>query len=873
MILYKTRIRLIAIITILLTVFTVSAVEKRGHISPQTDEKELKLRAVFKGGDVPTNITTVLRLLKENGILKLKTLEAKKNQPLGKVFVDFLDLDSTSEALDKFACELNEQFCGEEVKINDKVIIPDVEIDPFKTPVKYHPLYDKEAIEKTRQTWSGYIEEKINSPELVMLEVRSFEMEVKTDSSEHLQQAVKLIQSVSSPHIQIASLKKISDLKKPYVFSVLIEGGLIGDDAAMILKALLELNLIEKKEYTVKDEENYFDPLISKLIGVPSTEPIRTLIKELSGNEFSPERIQKNQKFFYPGIKFQSYIWTQILNKKSDADAILLKNIQANWKHLIKEQKPLTETQIEFQLFGFKVNVDAKSPEGLVKAKSKLSEIRSKNIILSFPRTDTKKAVFSSDNPTPKIIGVRDFMDFCTSQKIDKGTEGYIGTILGLERVPESVKKCAPNCPEVIIIDQDIDMHPDIAGAFEDDEGSPIIVPPLIDESDKVQKITVNNQPDKWADHGTHLAGIIGSRENGFGLIGINPQVKMRGFSFAKLDADPVEFAGIITDYRASIFVFASHWTVNQKRDVSIPLSDRKPLSDGKERFEDIVIKRIAGNCGLWIVAAGQANPEDTGRVEQVWDTAQDIDILNRNLTPMNLGDQDNVIVVTNCKDCTSQKIKTTVPSLTPGAFYSTRHLVHLAVTDEKIPSTIKGESYAEMGGTSQAAAIVGGVASIMIYSWPEYYLNRPENVKSRLQATALPLFDGTDAQKITSGVLDAQTAIMDPRQDYIKRGASLEPFRPKKWTTSNLAYIDVNAGQQRFIPTRTIIRLYQLKNRYWIIYTTGSHLGEVDRIGPCQIPAIETSLQLRDGTIASSFSDLLLSEAFRTRQPKQPGN
>src|SRR5260370_32579401 len=133
-------------------------------------------------------------------------------------------------------------------------------------------------------------------------------------------------------------------------------------------------------------------------------------------------------------------------------------------------------------------------------------------------------------------------------------------------------------------------------------------------------------------------------------------------------------------------------------------------------------------------------------------------------MAPENMGDCDNVIVVTACLDC-----KSAAPKIPEWANYSTSGFVHIAAYGDIVLSTGSDDHLTIVpGGTSPSAAFVAGVASAMVSKWPKTYKDLAWLVKFRLQVTSTPALTGTDALKVNAGIMDAEVAFENPERDYL---------------------------------------------------------------------------------------------------------
>jgi hypothetical protein len=311
-----------------------------------------------------------------------------------------------------------------------------------------------------------------------------------------------------------------------------------------------------------------------------------------------------------------------------------------------------------------------------------------------------------------------------------RSTPGY-STYLGQSENPSCENNCvAPNlCPEVTLFDRPVAHHVALASA-------------LGIQAQGAAARGRNACPalKNWSDefHGTHLAGIVAARSKPLGLA---PFSSLRSVDDR---AGIPELEDVLEDEASrpngtNIVLVAQKFVDN-------PELARKPGADEDATVANssfAVRVKNAANV-LWVVAAGEPR---SGTGEDIWPIDSNY--------PMNLGTLRNVIVVTACEDCYGDK-----PHIAPWANFSYNRLVSVAApggTDnDKIISTADENSYTEGFGTSQAAAFVAGVAAAM-RSCNTALL--PAQIKERLVVTANPILNGSQGNKINSGVVNARAA------------------------------------------------------------------------------------------------------------------
>lgn len=296
--------------------------------------------------------------------------------------------------------------------------------------------------------------------------------------------------------------------------------------------------------------------------------------------------------------------------------------------------------------------------------------------------------------------------------------------------------------------------------------------------------------------HSTHLSGIMVSQPNGFGFIGLSPAAQLFTYERAGMSdpglADLIQDVMSPIDYpRRKIFLFATRiW------DYPPALLDAgsAQLKDPQFRFRSLAATRLSDIKPIGIIAAGQ--PDESSAVQ----IALELRTFTP-LTPMNLGDLHNIIVVTSCEDCSDASAK-----LAPDANYSgADRLVHVAAPGRELVglATTTEVAQPKKGGTSQAAAFVAGLAASMINCHGDYYPDAT-TLRQRLMLTSRSVFDESEFRKLRAGIIDAEAALLDPSKHWLKRHGDTDyrEIKPKHWCTPQVALTDPASGQLLDEPT-----------------------------------------------------------------------
>lgn len=283
----------------------------------------------------------------------------------------------------------------------------------------------------------------------------------------------------------------------------------------------------------------------------------------------------------------------------------------------------------------------------------------------------------------------------------------------------------------VALIDTGVDYsHEDLAGAIWvnpgeipgngiDDDGNG-----YIDDVFGWNFYDGNNNvlPDAEDGHGTHGAGTIGAvSNNGIGISGIVPGGRVKIMVLKALGGS--EGGGKSTGLVEAIRYAEANGAVICN------------LSLSSDESDPAVYQAIGNSDMLFVVSAGNGSDQiNPGR---------DIDIQPSYPASYSL---DNIISVANLRFD---------GNLYPGSNYGASG-VDLAAPGTFILSTIPGNSYGYMTGTSMAAPMVTAAAAMVYSHYPDIAL---ADVKEILLSTARPL-NSLAGRTLTGGMLDAGAAL-----------------------------------------------------------------------------------------------------------------
>ncbi|MCX7772111.1 MAG: S8 family peptidase, partial [Clostridia bacterium] len=192
--------------------------------------------------------------------------------------------------------------------------------------------------------------------------------------------------------------------------------------------------------------------------------------------------------------------------------------------------------------------------------------------------------------------------------------------------------------------------------------------------------VSLQSYTSSYADdngHGTHVAGIIGARNNSLGVVGIAPEASL--YAVKVLDQDG---SGYMSDIISGI-----EWCISNKMDI-INLSLGSSTSSFALKAE---VDKAYGQGILIVAAAGNEGTTDG--------TGDSVNYPAR---------YDSVIAVA-AVDSTTKR----------AAFSSTGRTVEVAAPGVNIASTYPGDAYARMSGTSMATPFVSGDLALLKQAYP----------------------------------------------------------------------------------------------------------------------------------------------------------
>ncbi|MYM28349.1 S8 family serine peptidase [Duganella sp. CY15W] len=559
-----------------------------------------------------------------------------------------------------------------------------------------------------------------------------------------------------------------------------LEGGEAAHNLALAAGELLAQSLLESKSYQVKAKDSICT-IFKNSLGYPKRlrcpEPqFIALLKQLNPH-IASDKLALGQVIMVPdsmGIKPYNY---SRVYYGWDADAQpRLRDDQKLWN--VTEFSRSSDGKKSVLTFeGYEVRIKMAEDAPPLHFSDALTS--SVNVYLNVvqPRSSAP-VLYSSTSPEDRVMQ-------CHQSEKAPAVEGDYLTMLrnptaGAVALPACAMGCAEGrCAQIHFVDTRVYPNPDILPAIKNYAG------PAGDGDEAADLRLCLEIPFKASEHhATHLAGIMISQPNGYGFLGLSPGAQL--FTYERDGLSDEKFADLISEAmdrtdrpQRKLFLFASMFEAYPDGAVDAASGS---LKDANFRFRSQTAKRIRELSPLWITAAGQADEMSAAQVP--------VELTPRTpMSPMNLGDQANVVVVTSCTDCSDHNAK-----LDDAANYSQGyHMVHLAAPGSNVPGWATTTRMAQpKGGTSQAAAFVAGLAASMLNCHGDYFPDAA-SVRQRLMLTSRAVLDQDDAKKLRAGIVDAEAALLDPSRSWLKKygDADYVEIRPKNWCETVIGLSD----------------------------------------------------------------------------------
>lgn len=450
-------------------------------------------------------------------------------------------------------------------------------------------------------------------------------------------------------------------------------------------------------------------------------------------------------------------------------------------------------------------------------------------------------------------VHAREKVEECKMNRATDGKEAAYWMML--DNTPKSWPTCArsctgPQCPQIVLPDglsytpsdlasslrlfDEANNEIDIFAAAEEICSNP---PPATASACEIQRF------DKDCHHALSMASVMAASDDGKGFVGLAPDAPVALFDWQSASEfmlsqfiDARSRIAYTAQHGPQIFVFASKLSFGDEDIAAIfeatspgdlrkrlrairafeapsyskSLVNGRVLDQQDDRFDNRVVKMIADRNLLWITSAGQL--PDTALDAPVDPDTPKPFILSKfsSIAPMNLGDLDNVIVVTACESCEWGNI-----TLWDAANYgrtdgpaapNTANAVTIAAPLDGYHAPLDSKRILEAhGGTSQAAAFVGGVVAGMTRCAPNFYVTQgniiqSDQIKRRLILTSLPRL--RSSKREAAGVVNPAAALLPPTQTSAKlrSQATQEPFatlKDAKHLTCGVDWLRISEAEQ----------------------------------------------------------------------------
>jgi len=598
------------------------------------------------------------------------------------------------------------------------------------------------------------------------------------------------------------------------------EGGVISSEIADALNKFAAVpGIIPWRSHTFRTEDKDGCSLLAKALNVPAyycSEAVLAALMAFSaaqgkGKAATP-RPRSGAELAVPDVEAENYVFHRTFDLSREKQRLEYFNLIKNpeWQKLLRSSptdKAPSQSQVrKLDFNGLRWYVLLKEPGALARAEVLALDISKPNVSVYLERASQLRSV--APRKFAEILPSR-FFELCRNEKT--GHRGSYLKYFTSDYDASRAYQCesSSKVPEVFVIDSKVAPHPDIPLAN---------TPPSADAAADVSCPTGPSW-NRDLHHGTYLAGIIASRGHSMGFVGVNPKSVIQNIPWVRgaQDHDLVErIRQSHKQHEPMIYVFASNFNGLEETKKNDDLRERiwhksgDNYSDTDFKHKDIRTLQVRGNRAIaqniwpiFVVAAGQNQSEGN---DHVGDELR----LTSALSPQNIGDYSNVIVVTACTDCQSSNA-----ALWSKANYGARgaHLVHLAAPGgEPIPGILddRAAGAPQFGGTSASAAFTAGVAARMLACHPDYYQSSLGRLKAQLLVTARANIREADRDKVPGGTVDPSLALINPKKTWLKLAGvdgitEVKSFR--HWCMTSLTLL-AEDGNEQAVALRKVRRI-----------------------------------------------------------------
>lgn len=674
------------------------------------------------------------------------------------------------------------------------------------------------------------------------------------------------IQTAPVAALASPSARPISDKYKPGNVIVSFEGGVVGDEIGKVMLSLVrDGSLLATTAHTVVAGDTPCGIMVARGYPVPcSAELLRAL--DMLNPKMVPSKgnVHIGNIMRVPDVWLRKYRTVRKFANSVTAERARSSSIQKNWNNLNIGAKSVgTDTEL-VSFNAYELILSSSNPGTQQKLLSRVNLLKSVNVrVSSIAFVAAPATAYSLRSPS-------DYQLECNlpsaPAKIDYRLD-YIDSdadaALLVAQRPVNSKRA-----RIYVVDVALDPTPNLAGAV---DGPTISLPR---GGWKCAWISASAR-----DHATHLASIIASQDNGYGFVGVSPMSIIHSFPLIKPDASMTTGLAIDQSKEAELvdhFVTRGESTLPAIYLIATSFSpfpaqmlNNQGQIDAERRFERHLERYIVDVGPLLVVAAGQQdNPIQLSP--------------NSPMSPQNLGDLRNVVVVTACESCTRNN-----PRLWAQANYSDPdgHYVHVAAPGgSPMLGWVNSSGVGALNGTSQAAAFAAGVLAEMIGRWPENY-GSVKFAKKRIQVTSWPFYPGlgnNDYKRVATGMIDPNLALLDPAQHWIKESGGWRSVRLKGFS-ADVASFKRLTGATVPVPVEAIARIVRIsppsQPAQYVVYSDvrvlsddPARFGEVQRDGPLSMNQPFSLKLCDDSTVAlADLADVLIASVGIAEPPCAP--
>ena len=593
-------------------------------------------------------------------------------------------------------------------------------------------------------------------------------------------------------------------------------GDSIGTSVAAVMSRVLSQRGALPTETKAMMEGDTVCGTLERLGFPPPCEPYLPLIDALNQPGASKRPIRAGTELQFPGLHLSEVQSVRVYSKSDPSEVVKGRELLKNWVGAERVEPEDESSTFGVKFKTYRLMLSASDDNDALTLLDQLQPLQSKNVVISPILTKPAAAKFNSYPHFPAASAVE---NECLSQQLAQNIADYSQLVSGDESARAQMLQGLgqPSLIDVYLVDTVLHRPPGIRGAL--GEVVPAAVAPW---TCKWQEQYVD-----FLHHATHLAGLIANAAP-FGFKGLAGNARLRSYEWWKPDENQTsaipgspsrvaELSDLISDNYGKPVIYLAAIEFEKYEGLAGGI-----LASPDKRFEGRLLEQTIREARPLIIAAAGQSVEGMAPLRLFPEAP---------ISPQNLGDLPNVIVVTACSSCDAN------PSLFTNAYYSDPlvRFVHVAAPGvDPIAGWITDDAIGQASGTSQAAAYVAGIVASMIGYFPNSYTS-PDVVKIKLQATSRPLplrFDGTpnpDAQKIAAGIVDPILAQLDPSKHWLKQNGTWEPIKISRWSTTNMNVSDTS-GRTYGFRSSTVLRLVKTRTSgrpvLWTFYVNAYKAG-----------------------------------------------